>query len=100
MSARSVCRGSRPCRYHSLRAISAPFNRPATRTLMPLQPKRSAESTALRIARRKATRCAKRSEEHTSEPQSRFDLVCRLLLEKKKQENSEHHKSPINPQPE
>src|SRR5207249_9080174 len=25
-----------------------------------------------------------RSEEHTSEPQSRFDLVCRLLLEKKK----------------
>src|SRR5437868_9690126 len=27
--------------------------------------------------------CA-RSEEHTSELQSRFDLVCRLLLEKKK----------------
>src|SRR5437868_12959974 len=29
------------------------------------------------------TRCW-RSEEHTSELQSRFDLVCRLLLEKKK----------------
>src|SRR5438874_3514251 len=28
----------------------------------------------------------KRSEEHTSELQSRRDLVCRLLLEKKKQE--------------
>src|SRR5437868_9813016 len=28
----------------------------------------------------------KRSEEHTSELQSRFDLVCRLLLEKKKRE--------------
>src|SRR5699024_11408415 len=28
-----------------------------------------------------------RSEEHTSELQSRFDLVCRLLLEKKKQQN-------------
>src|SRR5699024_12721913 len=27
-----------------------------------------------------------RSEEHTSELQSRFDLVCRLLLEKKKEE--------------
>src|SRR5699024_11345316 len=27
-----------------------------------------------------------RSEEHTSELQSRFDLVCRLLLEKKKKE--------------
>src|SRR5699024_12126376 len=28
---------------------------------------------------------ASRSEEHTSELQSRFDLVCRLLLEKKKE---------------
>src|SRR5699024_11495508 len=28
-----------------------------------------------------------RSEEHTSELQSRFDLVCRLLLEKKKNTN-------------
>src|SRR5699024_11575766 len=28
-----------------------------------------------------------RSEEHTSELQSRFDLVCRLLLEKKNQPN-------------
>src|SRR5207249_5751126 len=31
-----------------------------------------------------------RSEEHTSELQSRFDLVCRLLLEKKKHKNSTH----------
>src|SRR5207249_7756360 len=30
---------------------------------------------------------ASRSEEHTSELQSRFDLVCRLLLEKKKHQN-------------
>src|SRR5699024_12065619 len=29
-----------------------------------------------------------RSEEHTSELQSRFDLVCRLLLEKKKHKNT------------
>src|SRR5438067_9801564 len=28
-----------------------------------------------------------RSEEHTSELQSRFDLVCRLLLEKKKKKH-------------
>src|SRR5207249_5655415 len=28
-----------------------------------------------------------RSEEHTSELQSRFDLVCRLLLEKKKKDD-------------
>src|SRR2546421_1857923 len=32
---------------------------------------------------------ALRSEEHTSELQSRSDLVCRLLLEKKKQKTQE-----------
>src|SRR3989449_7453096 len=31
-----------------------------------------------------------RSEEHTSELQSRLHLVCRLLLEKKKKNNSNH----------
>src|SRR5207249_10847928 len=31
-----------------------------------------------------------RSEEHTSELQSRFDLVCRLLLEKKKKKQNTH----------
>src|SRR5207249_10592407 len=31
-----------------------------------------------------------RSEEHTSELQSRFDLVCRLLLEKKKKKKLEN----------
>src|SRR5207249_12261614 len=34
---------------------------------------------------------AARSEEHTSELQSRFDLVCRLLLEKKKTNNANEH---------
>src|SRR5699024_12796733 len=33
-------------------------------------------------------RISTRSEEHTSELQSRFDLVCRLLLEKKKKSDS------------
>src|SRR5207249_11819780 len=33
---------------------------------------------------------ATRSEEHTSELQSRFDLVCRLLLEKKKNAGTRH----------
>src|SRR5437868_11150610 len=40
-----------------------------------------ARCAALWIATARGTR---RSEEHTSELQSRFDLVCRLLLEKKK----------------
>src|SRR5438067_3897825 len=34
------------------------------------------------------TNSPQRSEEHTSELQSRFDLVCRLLLEKKKREST------------
>src|SRR5437868_13231902 len=33
----------------------------------------------------------RRSEEHTSELQSRFDLVCRLLLEKKNNKNTRIH---------
>src|SRR5216683_2338295 len=47
---------------------------------------------------------ARRSEEHTSELQSRSDLVCRLLLEKKKKNHKLHIKSlnknieQINPQ--
>src|SRR3712207_8003578 len=35
-------------------------------------------------ARHRRLQCGKRSEEHTSELQSRQYLVCRLLLEKKK----------------
>src|SRR5206468_9863092 len=37
-----------------------------------------------------------RSEEHTSELQSRSDLVCRLLLEKKKK-NCAHSTPPLDP---
>src|SRR5207248_11512601 len=37
-----------------------------------------------RLPTEAATRVAARSEEHTSELQSPYDLVCRLLLEKKK----------------
>src|SRR5207249_10545352 len=34
------------------------------------------------VPRRRSSEATSRSEEHTSELQSRFDLVCRLLLEK------------------
>src|SRR5437868_7930131 len=37
-----------------------------------------------------------RSEEHTSELQSRFDLVCRLLLEKKNEEKHLATRSELN----
>src|SRR2546430_8241686 len=36
-----------------------------------------------------------RSEEHTSELQSQSNLVCRLLLEKKKKDNHYTHDSPV-----
>src|SRR6267143_7180007 len=36
----------------------------------------------------------RRSEEHTSELQSQFHLVCRLLLEKKKTKTKTTHRSP------
>src|SRR5688572_31030494 len=38
-------------------------------------------------AHRQGHACADRSEEHTSELQSQSNLVCRLLLEKKKKEH-------------
>src|SRR2546425_3762170 len=40
---------------------------------------------------RRRFRSATRSEEHTSELQSLAYLVCRLLLEKKKKHDYEHH---------
>src|SRR5207249_9702480 len=46
-------------------------------------PPRIASTSDHPCPRRRRIR-ARRSEEHTSELQSRFDLVCRLLLEKKK----------------
>src|SRR5207248_8130207 len=41
-----------------------------------------------RAGRRRSPAAAARSEEHTSELQSPYDLVCRLLLEKKKNDET------------
>src|SRR5438874_3996099 len=66
-----VCRG---CREAEAQLRSA-------RAVRPGHPRiRDAD----RHARNTAPLCFERSEEHTSELQSRRDLVCRLLLEKKK----------------
>src|SRR2546422_11703863 len=48
------------------------------------RPRRS--STACTTGASRASATGARSEEHTSELQSRLHLVCRLLLEKKKKE--------------
>src|SRR5437868_8404043 len=53
------------------------------RSLTPVVAGMAAAAVDAAIARA-ATDANTRSEEHTSELQSRFDLVCRLLLEKKK----------------
>src|SRR3954469_11342438 len=57
MSARSVWSGMRPSLYPSVRAISAPFRRPASCTLIPSAPARMAFCTARFMARRNDTRC-------------------------------------------
>src|SRR5438067_6268450 len=59
-------------------------------------------STTTKSVSRSARASASRSEEHTSELQSRFDLVCRLLLEKKKTKinfTHYHHISHLPPFP-
>src|SRR5690349_21541586 len=51
---------------------------------VPARDKNGSKCTATRISRISTAAMARRSEEHTSELQSRRELVCRLLLEKKK----------------
>src|SRR6266478_9784098 len=52
----------------------------------------ASRSTGCRFGARRAT-CLPRSEEHTSELQSQSNLVCRLLLEKKKKQKLHFYSS-------
>src|SRR5690606_40008095 len=69
--------------------LATPRHRAAhrgTARLLGAQGRRARRARALRRHRRReANHPPLRSEEHTSELQSRENLVCRLLLEKKKQ---------------
>src|SRR5207249_10250341 len=57
---------------------------PIARGHSPVRPLAGAERADEEVTMRQLARRRRvRSEEHTSELQSRFDLVCRLLLEKK-----------------
>src|SRR3712207_8462798 len=60
---------------------------PATSTCS--TPSRSSRSSTASHCRRVSAPSSRRSEEHTSELQSRQYLVCRLLLEKKKKTHIE-----------
>src|SRR5690606_39809601 len=53
-------------------------------------PRRSLGDGAVSVGVDEAFHCAARSEEHTSELQSRENLVCRLLLEKKNAQDPGH----------
>src|SRR5260370_29023887 len=73
-------------------AALARFRRPVLVQLREYQrpqvlPRRSGPQVESARVRSHETRGASRSEEHTSELQSHLNLVCRLLLEKKKKTN-------------
>src|SRR2546421_5872237 len=72
------------CAGGSCRAIIERRGRGVKETVTILLDERSRARPQFAPLRVASGRCA-RSEEHTSELQSRSDLVCRLLLEKKKQ---------------
>src|SRR5690606_41292741 len=92
-----------PCPTSSFPTPGAPGTSPKSLLLMSRRPPRSPlfpYTTLFRSPRswwrwwsvaRRRTRCRRtwRSEEHTSELQSRENLVCRLLLEKKHPRNND-----------
>src|SRR5699024_12525663 len=79
----TLFRSSRPASFcnltHSRNISEKSSLRTPTKTPLP----RVSEWALTTTSSRSAYASPRRSEEHTSELQSRFDLVCRLLLEKK-----------------
>src|SRR5438874_5115362 len=57
---------------------------------------RATDSSSGNNSAQTASASSQRSEEHTSELQSRRDLVCRLLLEKKKKQNNANTPHNVN----
>src|SRR5438874_7098002 len=74
---------------HDALPICPPSKPPSTSSLTPPMRTHSSPSSCLSGT--------KRSEEHTSELQSRRDLVCRLLLEKKKSSQCQQRTRPRLP---
>src|SRR5207247_10944608 len=72
-----------------LTAASAATTSPAAKVTTASTPARPGTLSTAATATTTSTDRVRRSEEHTSELQSRVDVVCRLLLEKKKADNSE-----------
>src|SRR6266478_372370 len=80
-----------PIRAHSARSMTRSLS-PPSRAISPARRARKVGVTTLagsftrsRVRHVASAQICPRSEEHTSELQSQSNLVCRLLLEKKKQ---------------
>src|SRR2546430_9133202 len=73
--------------------LGAPFENGAACRFAARRAASSSFSNRSRSSRRRSR--SRRSEEHTSELQSQSNLVCRLLLEKKKQRKSQECDPPI-----
>src|SRR5438445_6145081 len=88
----SAARRARPIVSKSISGRMASPSRSRTSPTLRLAPRIGASAVAAaRRSRRRRSRCrATRSEEHTSELQSRQYLVCRLLLEKKKKKKKKN----------
>src|SRR6266700_7120238 len=72
----------RPCSMKNVPRVTRKLGMPVLTTIQPFRnPISRASASATNIPR---------SEEHTSELQSRENLVCRLLLEKKKKKIKQH----------
>src|SRR5438874_5893685 len=80
--------------FRSLAAIThgMPLNFNAVAACSRLEPLPKFKPPTTTSPLRKLWQWLQRSEEHTSELQSRRDLVCRLLLEKKKKKNKKNYK--------
>src|SRR5256885_6872285 len=77
------------------RSISYTFRELVTETAAPIEAAETIPSTPPTEVRRYVQE--ERSEEHTSELQSPCNLVCRLLLEKKKQRYPQHPPGGLRP---
>src|SRR2546427_5737620 len=91
--------------WHGWRRPAPPAERPTTQAppshavrcwKMRNRPYRGSLARMTRKMIPRTTRTVARSEEHTSELQSQSNLVCRLLLEKKKKKNKNETTDKIN----
>src|SRR5687768_17734509 len=79
----TLFRSPATCARHAAALRCPPSTRPPSASSARSPPSRQTPAGT-------AARSPQRSEEHTSELQSRLHLVCRLLLEKKKKQQKTH----------